>query len=129
LAEDAVQDAFLNVLRGLKDFEGRSDLKTWLHRITVYASLTKLRHVDRLKEQEIEAHLPDFDHNDCRVEAPWPYLATLEDVVATEKLRGVVIGSYCSSAISRDTTPVRWRAYASCRRPTSKCGCTGRGQR
>ncbi len=28
LAEDDVQDAFLNVFRGLEYFEGRSDLKT-----------------------------------------------------------------------------------------------------
>lgn len=91
LAEDAVQDAFLNFFRGLKDFEGRSDLKTWLHRITVNASLTKLRQVDRLKEQDIEVHLPEFDQNDCRVESLWPYIATLEDVLAKEELRAFVI--------------------------------------
>ncbi len=90
-AEDTVQDAFLNAFRGLKDFEGHSDLKTWLHRITVNASLTKLRQLSRLKEQDIEEYLPEFDQNDCRIEAPWQHLATLEDVLAKEKLRGVVI--------------------------------------
>jgi RNA polymerase sigma-70 factor (ECF subfamily) len=40
LAEDAVQEAFMAAFRGLDSFEGRSTLKTWLHRITVNAPLT-----------------------------------------------------------------------------------------
>ena len=43
LAEDAVQDAFQNALRALDGFQERSNLKTWLHRITVNASLAILR--------------------------------------------------------------------------------------
>jgi RNA polymerase sigma-70 factor (ECF subfamily) len=50
LAEDAVQEAFISALRGLSRFEGRSSIKTWLHRITVNASLTKLRQLKRLGE-------------------------------------------------------------------------------
>ena len=42
LAEDAVQEAFISAFRGLDKFEGRSSLKTWLHRITVSAALGKL---------------------------------------------------------------------------------------
>ncbi|WP_278314747.1 RNA polymerase sigma factor [Lolliginicoccus levis] len=33
LAEDAVQDTWVNVIRGLHRFEGRSSLKTWIYRI------------------------------------------------------------------------------------------------
>ena len=70
LAEDAVQEAFMAAFRGLSDFEGRSSLKTWLHRITVNASITKLRQVKRRAEQSIDEHLPEFDRHECRIEAP-----------------------------------------------------------
>ena len=54
LAADVVQEEFVRALRGLGDFEGRSSVKTWLHRITVNASLTKLRQLKRLGEQPID---------------------------------------------------------------------------
>ncbi|MGW7330947.1 RNA polymerase sigma factor [Streptomyces sp. NPDC054840] len=34
-AEEAVQDTWLAVIRGIRDFEGRSSLKTWVYRILV----------------------------------------------------------------------------------------------
>ncbi|MEU9051080.1 sigma-70 family RNA polymerase sigma factor [Streptomyces sp. NPDC048384] len=34
-AEEAVQDTWLGVIRGIGDFEGRSSLKTWVYRILV----------------------------------------------------------------------------------------------
>jgi RNA polymerase sigma-70 factor (ECF subfamily) len=43
IAEDAVQEALLNAWRHLKDFDGRSTFKTWLHRIAVNAALEQLR--------------------------------------------------------------------------------------
>jgi RNA polymerase sigma-70 factor (ECF subfamily) len=43
LAEDAVQEAFLKAWRHLADFDGRSALRTWLHRIAVNAALEQLR--------------------------------------------------------------------------------------
>ena len=90
LAEDAVQEAFISALRGLSRFEGRSSIKTWLHRITVNASLTKLRQLKRLGEQSIDEHLPEFDRQDCRIEAPWPYLATVQEVLESAELRARV---------------------------------------
>jgi len=42
-AEDAVQEAFLNVFRKLQQFQRRSKFSTWLARITVNQALTKLR--------------------------------------------------------------------------------------
>jgi RNA polymerase sigma-70 factor (ECF subfamily) len=87
LAEDVVQEAFVRALRGLGDFEGRSSVKTWLHRITVNASLTKLRQLKRLGEQPIDEYLPEFDRANCRVEAPWTYLASVQDVVENAELR------------------------------------------
>jgi len=90
LAEDAVQEAFLHAFRGLDGFEGRSSLKTWLHRITLNVSLTRLRQLKRLAEQPIDEYLPEFDRHDCRIEAPWSYLAPLEDVLESEDLRAQV---------------------------------------
>jgi len=90
LAEDAVQEAFISALRGLSRFEGRSSIKTWLHRITVNASLTKLRQLKRLAEKSIDEHLPEFDRQDCRIETPWPYLATVQEVLENAELRARV---------------------------------------
>ena len=86
LAEDAVQDAFISAFRGLQKFEHRSSLKTWLHRITVNAALTKLRQSRRRAEQSIDEDLPEFDQYDCRIEAPWNSLACVEDVIESADL-------------------------------------------
>lgn len=42
-AEEAVQDIFLKAHRGLADFRGESEIRTWLYRITVNTCLTRLR--------------------------------------------------------------------------------------
>ncbi|MBS0379454.1 MAG: sigma-70 family RNA polymerase sigma factor [Proteobacteria bacterium] len=43
LAEDCVQDTFINAWKALSSFETRSSLGTWLHRIAVNVSLAKRR--------------------------------------------------------------------------------------
>jgi RNA polymerase sigma-70 factor, ECF subfamily len=40
-AEEVVQDAWLGVIRGLSDFQGRSSLKTWIFRILVNRAQTR----------------------------------------------------------------------------------------
>ncbi len=87
LAEDVVQDAFINVFRSLSSFQGRSSLKTWLHRITVNAALMKLRRLKRLAEQPIDELLPEFDQYGCRIEASWKTLESVEKIVADEQYR------------------------------------------
>ena len=42
-AEDCTQETFINAWRNLPNFEGRSALGTWLHRIAVNASLARGR--------------------------------------------------------------------------------------
>lgn len=87
LAEDVVQESFVRALDGLANFEGRSTLKSWLHRITVNTALSKLRQVKRLAEQPIDEHLPEFDRHDCRIELPWSHLASVEEIMESDSLR------------------------------------------
>lgn len=48
-ADDVVQDVFVKVYKGLKDFRGESNLYTWLYRITINVSINALRK-KRLKD-------------------------------------------------------------------------------
>jgi RNA polymerase sigma-70 factor (ECF subfamily) len=48
-AEDVTQDVFLSVVRKLGEFRGRSDLRTWLYRVTTNAVLTHRRRSARRK--------------------------------------------------------------------------------
>ncbi|MDX2130520.1 MAG: sigma-70 family RNA polymerase sigma factor [Planctomycetota bacterium] len=59
-ASDAVQEAYLSAFKALDTFDGRSQLGTWLHRITVNVCLMKLRSARRRPTQSIEALLPTF---------------------------------------------------------------------
>lgn len=59
-AHDAVQEAFLSAYKSLGRFDGRSQLTTWLHRITINACLMKLRSRRRRPECAIEDLLPRF---------------------------------------------------------------------
>ena len=49
LAEDCVQETFINAWRALPKFEVRSSLSTWLHRIAVNVSLAKRRRTTALE--------------------------------------------------------------------------------
>jgi RNA polymerase sigma-70 factor, ECF subfamily len=59
-AEDVVQEVFLLAYRKAKTFQGRSEFSTWLHRLTINASLTKLRQRKREKEVYLDDYLPKF---------------------------------------------------------------------
>jgi len=90
LAEDAVQDAFISALRAWDSFEGRSKIKTWLHRITVNSCLMKIRQLKQRAERSLDEELPEFDQGHYRVENPWNKLATVEDILANEYLSSLV---------------------------------------
>jgi len=62
-AEDAVQDSFLNALRHLKTFDGRSTFSTWLTRIGINSALMILR--KKRLSREISTGCLGLD------EAPW----------------------------------------------------------
>ncbi len=50
LAEDCTQETFINAWRALSQFETRSSLSTWLHRIAVNVSLGKRRKATPVEE-------------------------------------------------------------------------------
>lgn len=59
-AADAVQDAFVSLLRSVGNFQGQSSLSTWLHRIVVNAALMKLRSKKARPGTSIDDLLPQF---------------------------------------------------------------------
>ena len=79
LAEDCVQDTFINAWRALPRFEVRSSLSTWLHRIAVNVSLAKRR-----KSSPAEP-LPEDDEG---VAADW----TLETPVEVREIETAIEG-------------------------------------
>lgn len=50
-AEDAVQDAFLKVYRGVRGFAGQSSLSTWVYRILINCCYDSMRKQQRRAEQ------------------------------------------------------------------------------
>lgn len=81
LAEDVVQNAFANIFQKLEQFDGRSALKTWMHRIVVNQALMTLRKERRSREDPIEHMLPDYHDNGCRIEDDWGNWETPESLI------------------------------------------------
>ena len=56
-AEDVVQETFLSAFKAIDDFQGRSELSTWLYRITYNTAMMRLRkhQPDTVSVEETEA--------------------------------------------------------------------------
>jgi len=46
-AEDVVQETWISALRSLETFQGRSSLRTWVHRVCAHLALARMRQDDR----------------------------------------------------------------------------------
>jgi len=56
-ADDATQEVFIKVDKGLKEFQGRSELSTWIYRIATHTALDKLRRrTNRESRKKISLH-------------------------------------------------------------------------
>ncbi len=77
-AEDAVQEAFLSVFKSIEFFDDRSELGTWMHRVTVNAALMRLRQQKSRPEMSIDALLPQFEGGMHR-EHPRPWLPVTDE--------------------------------------------------
>ncbi|MEI8379322.1 MAG: sigma-70 family RNA polymerase sigma factor [Planctomycetota bacterium] len=86
-AADAVQEGFLLAFRSLDRFGGQSSLGTWLHRIVVNASLTKLRTRTRRPEILIDDLLPKFDQTGHHVEPVNRWSGPSDEPLQREELR------------------------------------------
>jgi RNA polymerase sigma-70 factor (ECF subfamily) len=69
-AQDALQDAFLAVFRGLASFRGESRFSTWLFRIVTNAALMQRRARTRRPVESLEDYLPRFDAGGVHVGEP-----------------------------------------------------------
>lgn len=81
-AEDAVQVAFSKIWSKLETFEGRSAMRTWMHRIVTNEALMILRKIKRQNEHSIDDLLPVFDGKGCRVEYDLKEVATPEALLS-----------------------------------------------
>lgn len=68
-AEDVAQEAFVRAFRGLARFDGRSELFTWLYRITVNTALNHVRAAGRQRKLA-RAGADRVAHHGGRPEAP-----------------------------------------------------------
>ena len=72
LAEDAVQEAFVNAWRRLDRFRGDARFGTWMHRITVNAALGLVRKRTRRREENLEDNEMDAVMNTQSAKDPQP---------------------------------------------------------
>lgn len=95
LAEDCVQESFISAMQKVASFQGRSSFKTWLKRIVINNCLMKLRQQKHRNEINVDDLMPQFDHNDCRLELQWPAIKT-PDTVLQENQNAEQILNYIS---------------------------------
>jgi RNA polymerase sigma-70 factor (ECF subfamily) len=80
LAEDCTQETFINAWRALAQFQTRSALSTWLHRIAVNVTLAKRRKASR------DEPMPEADLEEERTETAW----TLETPVEVQEIEAAI---------------------------------------
>lgn len=99
LADDAVQETFVDVVRGVAGFRGQARLSTWLYRVAVRAALrvaTRAQGRAEALPDDLDAHTEDPSHDPAQRDAaarilraiaalPAPYRA----VVALSALEGL----------------------------------------
>ena len=89
-ARDIVQSAYLSAFRGLEQFEGNSQLSTWLHRIVVNTALMRLRSQRRKPEESIDALLPAFQQDGHHVEQFSDWSAPADQLLERQQTRATV---------------------------------------
>jgi RNA polymerase sigma-70 factor (ECF subfamily) len=109
LAEEVVQDAWLGVLKGLKTFEGRSSLKTWIFRILTNCAKTRAQREGRtlafssLETMDVDADPSALDPDRFQgADGEWPghwrvfpadWNALPEQQLLSQETRGCILRS------------------------------------
>ena len=84
VAEEACQDTWLAVMRGVERFEGRSAFKTWLFRVLLNRARTSARREQRAGRADADA-LERFDVTGAWSEPPVAWADRVDDrLVATQ---------------------------------------------
>jgi RNA polymerase sigma-70 factor (ECF subfamily) len=99
-ARDALQDTFLSALRYISDFRGTSSLKTWLHKLTVNATLMRMRSARSREEISIDVLADPIEG--VRDEPDWVFVESVEASAARTEVRALVRDSI-------DRLPERYR--------------------
>lgn len=89
-ARDVVQAAYLNAFQALNDFEGASQLSTWLHRIVVNTALMKIRSQRRKPEESIDVLLPAFQEDGHHLEQFSDWTAPADQLLERKETRATV---------------------------------------
>jgi RNA polymerase sigma-70 factor, ECF subfamily len=89
-ARDALQDTFLCAFTAIGDFDGRSRLGSWLHRIAVNCALQKLRTRRRKPLHAIDDLLPTFLADGHRADPGGPWAETGETALLRAETRALV---------------------------------------
>jgi RNA polymerase sigma-70 factor (ECF subfamily) len=90
LAEDCLQNAFIQAYEKIGSFEERSLLSTWLHRIVVNAALMSVRSRGRREEEPLDDLLPVFDEYGHRVAECRPRPASPEELLGRAEARQIL---------------------------------------
>ena len=91
-AEEALQDAFWNVIRSIDTFRGDSAFGSWIYRIVANAACQKLRRrAHRRDSISLEEVLPHFDEHGHVAEPIGDWSTTIDDPAVRSELRSVLI--------------------------------------
>ena len=91
-AEEAVQDAFLNVIQRIETFRGESALASWVYRITANAAYqTCRRRTHRRNEISLDEVLPPFGDDGHYVDPIIDWSTDVDDPAVQGELRSVLV--------------------------------------
>jgi RNA polymerase sigma-70 factor (ECF subfamily) len=90
-AEEAVQDAFLNVIKKIDTFRGNAALGSWIYRITANAAHHKRRSGARRRHEiSLDEILPTFHEDGRHADPIVDWSAELDDPGVQTELRSVL---------------------------------------